>query len=117
MALDTVGDFVARARTLLQDVVAPYRYADDEMIAALNEACMEAKRIRPDLFLRTFGLTIPTFTASVNTVAGKIPQEFAPSFVYYIVGNMQLRDEEDTQDARATIFLNKFVAQLMTLPS
>lgn len=118
MALDTVGDFVTRARVLLQDEVAPYRYETPELIAALNEACMEAKRLRPDLYLRTLNLTMPVFVAEADTVTeDKIPSEYRVSFLYYIVGNSQLRDEEDVTDARATVFLNKFTSQLLQIPS
>lgn len=118
MALDTVGQFVARARTLLQDTVEPFRYSTPDLISALNEACMESKRLRPDLYLRTLGLTMPVFTAEADVVTdSKIPTEYRTAFIYYIVGNAQLQDEEDTQDQRATIFLNKFTAQMLQIPS
>lgn len=118
MALDTVGQIIARARALLQDQVEPYRYSTPDLIASLNEACMEAKRLRPDLYLRTLKLSLPAFAAEADTVTNdKIPSEYRPTFIYYIVGNAQLRDEEDTQDQRATIFLNKFTAQLLQIPS
>lgn len=117
-ALDTVGELVTRARVLLQDEVAPYRYEDNELIDALNEACMEAKRLRPDLYLRTLNLTMPYFTTIGDIVTeDKIPSEYRPTFIYYMVGNAQLRDEEDVTDARATVFLNKFTAQLLQVPS
>ncbi len=117
MALDTVGDLVTRARVLLQDSVEPYRYETSELIGGLNEACMEAKRLRPDLFLRTFNATLPSFDAEATPLGEVIPPEYRPTFIYYMVGNAQLQDEEENQDQRATIFLNKFVAQLLTIPS
>jgi len=118
MALDTVGQIVARARTLLQDTVEPYRHPDTDLIAALNEACMEARRLRPDFYLRTLNLPLPVFAAVGDTVTdAKIPSEFRPAFIYYIVGNVSLQDDENAEDARATVFLNKFVAQLTTVPS
>jgi UDP-N-acetylglucosamine:LPS N-acetylglucosamine transferase len=117
-AFTTAGSLITRARALLQDTIEPYRVPDTDLLAALNEACMEAKRLRPDLFLRTFGQSsIPVFTATTDTIVDLIPEEFHPAFIYYITGNAQLRDEEENQDQRATIFLNKFVAQLTTLPS
>lgn len=117
MALDTVGDFVDRARVLLQDEVEPYRYETSELIASLNEAHMEAKRLRPDLYLNTFGNAAPSYTTENDEIGDTIPYQYRPTFIYYMAGNAQLRDEEETQDARATIFLNKFTAQLLTLPS
>lgn len=116
--LDTVGKIVGRARILLQDTIAPYRYETPALINALNEACMEAKRLRPDFYLRTFNATLPSYTAEADAVTeSQIPSEFRPAFVYYLVGNAQLQDDEGNEDARATVFLNKFVAQLLQVPS
>jgi hypothetical protein len=79
---------------------------------------MEAKRLRPDLYLRTLSLSMPVFAAEADVVTDdKIPSEYRPAFIYYIVGNAQLQDEEDVQDQRATIFLNKFTAQMLQIPS
>lgn len=118
MALDTVGQIVARARTLLQDTVEPYRYPTSGLISALNEACMEARRLRPDIYLRTLNQTVPAFTDVADPVTdAKIPLEYRTAFIYYIVGNAQLQDDEAGEDQRATVFLNKFVAQLTTIPS
>lgn len=118
MALDTVGQIVARARTLLQDTIEPYRYPTPDLIAALNEACMEARRLRPDLYLRTFNQTMPVFAAEADAVTdAKIPSEYRPAFIYYMVGNAQLQDDEAGEDQRATVFLNKFTAQLLQIPS
>ena len=64
MALDTVQDYVSAARVLLQDTVAPYRYSDADMIAELNLAILEAKRVRPDLFFEYRGKhPYPTFVS------------------------------------------------------
>lgn len=114
MALDTVADYVARARVLLQDTEEPYRYSDDELIEALNLAVLEARKLRPDLFLRTFKV-LPEFASTDTSGAVDIDPQCRVAFLYYIVGHAQLRDDEDTQDARATVFLNKFAAQLLTV--
>lgn len=117
-ALALVSDIITRARVMLQDLVPPFRYPDTDFIAALNEACMEAKRLRPDLYLRTMNQSLPFFTTAGDSVTeDKIPSEYRTAFIYYLVGNAQLRDDEDTEDARATVFLNKFVAQLSQIPS
>ncbi|MCA6318324.1 hypothetical protein [Phenylobacterium sp.] len=116
MALDTVGDYVARARVLMQDTVdAPYRYSNVELVEALNLALLEARRLRPDLMIAFFKTSIPTYSASSLTTAVSIDEQYRTAFLYYIVGHAQLRDEENTQDARASVFLNKFVSQLLTI--
>ncbi|MCK1742181.1 hypothetical protein IVA80_15255 [Bradyrhizobium sp. 139] len=109
--LDTVADYVREARTLLQDTVPTYRYSDPELLSALNMAVLTARRLRPDLFLN---LTVPYFTA-VDATAFAMDAQYRVSFIYFIVGHAQLRDEEDTQDSRAAAFLGKFTQQLVGL--
>lgn len=113
MALDTVADYVAQARILLQDVIEPYRYSDGELVGALSMGVFEARRIRPDLFLKRFD-SLPSFNPAAMGDEVKIDPQYRVAFLYYVVGHAQLRDEEDTQDARAVGFLNKFAAQLAT---
>ena len=114
MALLTVADFVARARVLLQDTIEEYRYSDAELVASLNEALLESRRLRPDFFLNR---TVPSYDSGSPATEVEIDEQYKVSFVYYMVGNAHLRDEEDTQDQRATAFLNKFVSQLQSVPS
>lgn len=112
-ALETVEDYVDAARTLLQDTVETYRYSDDELVLALSLAVLEARRIRPDLFLDRFD-ELPEFTDNDDTEV-EIDAQYRTAFLYYIVGHAQLRDEEDSQDARAAALLNKFTSQLLTI--
>lgn len=117
MALDIVADYVVEVRRILQDTVTPYRYTDTNLCSALNMGLLEARRLRPDLFL-TSGLrnSVPSFPVS-NATAVPMDPQYRPALVYYMAGQTQLMDEETTQDARASVFLNKFVSQLLTLPA
>jgi hypothetical protein len=110
--LDLVSDYITEARRLLQDTVSPFRYPDADLIAALNIAVLEARRLRPELFIGRFN-TLPTVSTGAD--AFDIDPMYRPSFVYYIVGRVELRDSEDTKDARASALMNKFVAQLLTI--
>jgi hypothetical protein len=115
MALDTVADYVSEARVLLQDQVAPYRYPDSDLVSALNMGIMTARRLRPDLFI---GVTsLPSFSESdiASLTAFAMDVQYRVPFVYFITGHAQLRDEEDTQDARAAAFIGKFTTQLAGL--
>jgi hypothetical protein len=112
--LDTVQDYIDRARVLLQDGTSPYRYSDDELMQGLNMAVLEARRIRPDMFVETDDADLPYFTAVGNSTTA-IDVQFRSAFLYYVVGHAQLRDEEDTQDARSVALLSKFTAQLLTV--
>ena len=115
-ALDTVQNYLDAARILLQDQVSPFRYANTDLVQNLNTALLEARRIRPDLFLAN-SFTPPTYDAGAPSTSVDIDRMYRMSVVYYIVGMAQLRDDESTQDQRATILLNKFVSQLLGVQS
>jgi hypothetical protein len=129
MSLVTVSDYIADTRTLLQDTVPPYRYPDVDLVEALNMAMFEASRLRPDLFLDTkyqtnfvrvqpIGTNAPgLFSVANESAAVPLPPAYKMPFVYFMVGQAQLRDTEDTQDKRAGAFLEKFIAQLISLPA
>jgi hypothetical protein len=115
VALDTVQDYVNEARTLLQDTVAPYRYADADMVVELNLAIFETKRIRPDFFFAYRTTPYPTFSAENMDAAVPFEDQYRPALTYYLVGKCTLRDEEDTDDKRGMGFVQKFAAQLVSL--
>lgn len=112
MALNTVAELVGTARVLLQDKIEPYRYEDDELLVGLNAALLEARRLRPDLFINRAS-AIPSYSI-VDSTEIAFPEMYWSALLYYIVGHAQLRDEESGDDPRSMAFLNKFTAQLMT---
>jgi hypothetical protein len=117
-ALETVGQYIEESRRLLQDEVIPYRYPQDDLIDALNIGLQEARRLRADLFLPLFemGWYDPTkVTAPDLAMPVTLDPMYRASLVYYIVGRMQLRDDEPTTDQRAGALLQKFVGQLLTV--
>lgn len=115
MALDTVQDYVDRARVLLLDQVEPYRYPTTDLVEALNEGILEARRLRPDLLKTYLRTSLPDFDGSNMAASVPIDPQYRVAFVYYICGQAQLRDDENTQDSRAAAFLNKFVAQMTSI--
>jgi hypothetical protein len=115
MALDTVTQYVTEARVLLQDMTPTYRYADNDLISALNLAIMTARRNRPDLFMEVTAIPQFAVTDIVAGTAFAMDVQYRVAFLFFMVGYAQLRDEEDTQDARAGAFIQKFTQQLLTL--
>ncbi len=125
--LEAVSDYIAGARSLLKDLVAPYRYSDDDIVMSLNQAFYEIARIRPDILLDAIYTTrvlksrsvsaqsIPSFSTASPSDIVVLPPPYRTPVLYYIVGAAQLKDTEDTQDERATIFLNKFTVQLLEI--
>lgn len=109
--MKTLKDYTDASRILLQDtMVGAYRYTDDEYKLALSIAFDEAYRIRPDMFVKTVEPDIMAMAPADNV---PVPRGYQAAFLYYMCGHVQLRDQEDTQDSRASVFLNKFVAQLL----
>src|SRR5262245_54429235 len=117
-ALETVGQYIEEARRLLQDEVTPYRYPQNDLIDALNIGLLEARRLRPDLFLPVF--TIAWFDPSGTPDLTKtVPMDpmYRQTLIYYMVGRAQLRDDEPTTDQRSGAFLQKFTSQMMSVQS
>ena len=108
-ALDTVGKIVDYSRVLLQDTLEPFRYPTANLIDNLNVALLDARRLRPDLFLYT-STDVPSYSATGETV--DIDQQYRMALVYYVVGQTQMRDEEDVTDVRAALFMQKFSSML-----
>jgi hypothetical protein len=101
------------SRTLLQDTVSgSYRYPDTDFRRALVVAFDEAYRIRPDFFVNAAAL--PNFISAAATTVVPVPLGYQSAFMYYITGLVQLQDQEETSDARAGTFLQKFTAQLLS---
>jgi hypothetical protein len=102
---------VANARVLLQDRVEPYRYETDQLVAALNIALQDARRIRPDLFIPNY--TIPVYSPADMAAVIVFPDFYLSALLYFVVGFAQMMDQEDTSDARASALLGTFTAKLI----
>lgn len=127
MRFFTVGDYVKEARIMLQDLVEPYRYDDDSLATALNAAMYEISRVRPDILLdakyktrlanaRHLDDNIPEiFTAIDTSEPVPIPPPYKMAVVFYVSGYPQLRDTQDTTDARAAGFMGMFTKAMLSL--
>jgi hypothetical protein len=105
--LHTVAGYIHSVRRLIKDMRRPYRYADDDLVEALNMALLEARRIRADLFVTRWGNTVPAYEG-VSDQPVPIEPQFRRAFVYGIAWQTLEEDEEDVQDARANSFMAKF---------
>ena len=113
----TLGDVLDQIRILLQDTDTlgnEYRYSTASLVTNINMGLLEMYRIRPDIFLEN-DFVVPTFNDAQPDAAMVIEQQFVPSLVYYAVGMAQLRDDEGTQDSRASSFLGKFTSMLVAV--
>jgi hypothetical protein len=114
-----IGDLLDQIRVLLQDTdnssTAGYRYSTNSIITNLNQGLLEMFRIRPDIFLEK-NYVVPSLQSSQLDAVFPIEQQWIPPLVYYAVGMTQVRDDEGTQDTRASAFLTKFTSILVPPP-
>jgi len=109
--LETVEDYISDSRTLLQDTIEPFRYDDPSLLVAFNVTLLEARRLRPDLFIYKNQDKVPSFR-EVDTSVVAMEAQFRLALVYGICGHAMARDQEDVQDARATAFMGTFNGML-----
>lgn len=109
--LVSVMDYINDARSILLDTTNPPRYGDDDMLVALNVTLLEARRLRPDLFVYKHWNKVPSFGA-VSGERVPIEPQFRLPIVFGIVGHAMLRDEEDVPIERANSFIQKFQSML-----
>lgn len=112
--LSTLGDVITQARILLQDVDSgsgQFRYSTDSMVLDVNQCMIDMYRQRPDIFLEN-DFVIPTFDVSDLDLELGIEEQYISAVVFYLVGMVQLRDDEGTQDSRSSLFLQRY-SQIM----
>lgn len=112
--LNSVANYIADVRTLLQDVVQPYRYDDASLLVALNLTLLEAKRLRSDLFVFNLAVKgqVQAFKVVDDTYVEMEP-EFRLAILHGICGHALERDQEDYEDQRASAFLGMFTTGLV----
>lgn len=117
-ALETVADYVAAARVLLQDVTPVYRYPDADLCLGLSITMADVRRLRPDLFLgdgtTTTLSTVPSYTV-VDTTAVPVEPQFRYAVLFSVCAFALTSDEEDVPDTRADKFMKLFRDKLITL--
>lgn len=110
--LNGVQDYVAAARTQLQDKIQPYRYDDTSLVNALNVTMLEAQRMRADLFVFNVAYNgqPPNFSGVDGTYV-PIETQFRPAILNGLIGFALQRSQEDSQDSVG--FLQLFVTGLI----
>jgi len=110
--LNTVSDYVSNARVLLQDTATAHqRYDDPSLLSAINLSLLQARRVRPDLFVfnHRYSGQAQAFTAVDDTYVDIEPQ-FRLGILYGMVAHAYSRDQEDYSADQATTFWAMFDA-------
>ena len=114
----TYSDVIIRARRILQDEDATsQRYTDESLLDAVNDAVLEVRRVRPDLFISANFTVTTVALVDIASTNIPIPEFHFQSLVYLTAGYQMLRDDEFSVDSRAVNLLNKGTAQLLTVAS
>lgn len=129
----TLDDLVLEVREIVNDQQSPYRYSDNWVILIINTALREVYRVRPDAYIGNFTSGVlssnPANSYSVtdlqviNGVANPTPPSpltpfplddrlFYGPVVFYVVGRLEVSDDEFSDDNRAMTLLSAFQAQL-----
>ena len=105
----SIDDALTDARVILNDTAGD-RYTDSQLVSDLNNAISMTKLLRPDLF--KLGEVLPEFTIAdlgLGTPTDfPMPEVYYQSFVYYLSGNAELRDDEFAVDGRAMTLLSAY---------
>lgn len=110
----TFQSIIDEARVLLNDEVMDEstvtRYTATQLLGYARQGLVEARRVRPDLFLSNLTGAFPTYTVD-DTVP--MPEEYHVCLVDYMTHRAELRDDEFAVDGRASALYQKFKAGLM----
>ncbi|MBW2451759.1 MAG: hypothetical protein JRF07_05320 [Deltaproteobacteria bacterium] len=113
----SIDDAIRDARVILNDEEGE-RYTDAELISDMNSAISMTKMLRPDVF--RLGETLPEFVVGDLNQSPPtdfpLPDIFYQSFVYYLAGNAELRDDEFAVDNRAMTLLAAYRRNLTGSP-
>lgn len=114
----TIGRLINEARQLLNDEIpisgAP-RYADAELMNALNEGMLQIRSKRPDAFLRAglrTALPVYILPTDFNTPF-PIEAQFYSPLLFYVVGRSELTEDTFADDGRAVTLMSKFTGMLL----
>ena len=107
-----ISDIISKARVLLQDQAAPYRYSDSELLEGANDALKMFRKMRPDSFYGKYKDDIISYAASDTFPIGA---EYEQSVRNYIVAHGQLRDSEDAENSKAAVFMGLFERGLTSI--
>lgn len=113
----TLDILVDEVRLMLKDRRLPYRYTQLDVLKTINSGFAEVKRLRPDVFFDATGTVIPLpdydeADLGIN-IPFPIPETFFVPVVFFVVGKLQLGDDEFAVDNRAMSLMAAFRQQLL----
>lgn len=105
-----VSHLLGRVREILQDQDGT-RYPQTELLGYMGDAVIEARSIRPDLFVGRYATPIVDVTDPA--AAFPLPDQFFPAVCFYVAARAELRDDEFAVDGRAAMLLSTLGKKLI----
>lgn len=112
----TLGMCVSEVRGQLNDTVVPYRVSDADLYIYLNDALLQARRFRPDLFVMGFTGGLPLYLPANAGLPFPVAEEYFPAFVQYVVASAETRNDTYVTEGKATLMAQGFVNNLLRAP-
>lgn len=109
----TLQDVIDGARAYLQDTEVPYRYPTEDLIRHMNDAFNEMRRLRPDIAFPAFTDDPPQYDASELSTPFPFGNQWLLPATYYVVGNIEMRDDQFATGGRAAAMLQFFQQKLV----
>jgi hypothetical protein len=110
----TFQQIINSARIVLNDVVLDEstltRYTEAQLLEFARAALVEARRVRPDLFLSMLTGALPAYAVDATL---PIPEEYVIPLVDYVIHRAELRDDEFAVDGRAAALYQKFKSGML----
>lgn len=105
---------IYESRVTLQDGDETcYRYSDSMLLNALNRGLNDLERIRPEAYYERGGVPEITEQNWATTVALELDMRFYEPLMWYVVGQMDLSEDEYVQSGRAAANLERFRTQVL----
>lgn len=115
----TWRNLIDEAREILQDTDSDgYRLQDSSYINSLNRGLQAMATIRPDAFWDTFAtdnIVVPEVTSGALATTFPLDMIFYPPLVHYVVGAVELLDDEFSTEGRAVALLAAFRQSLVSI--
>lgn len=116
----TLGGLDTDVRNILNDTIqsnGSYRYSEQEVFNAINDAIQQVRYVRPDACL-AIGLrnSIPQYSPVTDmNVKWPLPNVYYPAVVFYVVGRIETKDDTFADEKRAPLLMAKFKQMLLSV--
>ncbi len=124
--MSTYQDLLDEARGFVNDAETPYRDEDATYIRHINRGLQEIGRVRPDALFALFSantLNVPVVIESGSPTGNQVlisadfqlDMQFYPPLLSYVVGMIELKEDEFTDDGRAITLITAFRNSLLSV--